>query len=634
MYSATDHTAGNRLFIRRIIAALVLITLLSAALVVRLVYLQIVGHELYASKAKENSVKITPMVPTRGIIYDRNGKILADNTPSYSLDIIPEQITDMAATLQRLQQLLDISPDKIELFEKQRKRQKRFTSIPLLLNMNDDELAKFAVVRPYFPGVDIHTHLVRHYPYGDLAAHVVGYVGRINEEEMKTLPMSEYRGSTHLGKLGIESSYEKELHGKTGYAEIETNVQARSLNTLSENAPEPGANLYLTLDIDLQKTAFDALAGYNGAVVAIDIKTGGVLVFASRPGFDPNPFVVGISNDTYKALSESDDQPLYNRALRGLYPPGSTIKPFVALAGLEEGAISAQQKLFCPGYYQIPGSTHKYRDWRKGGHGSVNMSQAITQSCDVYFYRLASILGIDRMHGFLEKFGFGEKSGIDLSGEKAGLLPSKQWKQDHRNREWALGETLITGIGQGFLQVTPLQLARATATLANRGDIVNPFLVDKIVSATYIGPPPHPPQQALALKSANLNSVIDGMINVVNSEHGTAKSIGRNIPYQIAGKTGTAQVFNIKQNAKYNEHSIDFKLRDHALFIAFAPVGDPQIAIAVIAENGGHGGSVAAPIAAQVIKQYMREKLKKPEPESSEAKPTEETANPPPQPED
>lgn len=607
MYSVNDRTVESRIFLRRIVVAFILITVLSSALIVRLIYLQIVGHEHYASLAKENSVKIMPLVPTRGIIYDRNGKILADNTPSYSLDLIPEQITDMGDTLKRLQKLLDIPQDKIELFEKQRKRQKRFSSSSLLPNLTDDELAKFAVVRPYFPGVDIRTHLVRHYPYGDLSAHVIGYVGRINEEEMKDLPVAEYRGSTYIGKLGIESSYEKELHGKTGYAEIETNVQARSLNTLSENNPEPGANLYLTLDIDLQKTAYDALEGYNGAVVAIDIKTGGVMVFASRPGFDPNPFVIGISNEAYKALSKSDDQPLYNRALRGLYPPGSTIKPFIALAGLEYEAISAQQKLFCPGSYQIPGSSHKYRDWRKGGHGSVNMNQAITQSCDVYFYRLAGTLGIDRMHDFLQKFGFGEKTGIDLSGEKSGLLPSRKWKLDHKNRDWAIGETLITGIGQGFHQVTPLQLARATATLANRGNIVSPFLVDKIVSPSGAQPPPRPPKQTIPLKSANINSVVDGMINVVHSDRGTAKSIGRGINYLIAGKTGTAQVFNIKQGAKYNEHAIDFKLRDHALFISFAPVDDPQIAVAVIAENGGHGGSIAAPIAAKVIKQYLQQ---------------------------
>ncbi|MDO9105862.1 MAG: penicillin-binding protein 2 [Methylovulum sp.] len=606
IYAVKDNTVENRLFTNRIIASFVVIILLTSSLVVRLVYLQIVGHEHYASMAKSNSVKIIPLVPTRGIIYDRQGKILAENTPSYSLELIPEQISNIDDTLLKLQQLLAIPDEKIELYQKQRKRQKRFTSTPLLLNMNDEELAKFAVVRPYFPGVDIHTQLVRHYPYGDLAAHVVGYVGRINETEIKELPVSEYRGTTHIGKLGIESSYESELHGKTGYAEIETNVQARSLNTLNETAPDPGANLYLTLDIDLQKTAYDALENYNGAVVAIEIKTGGVLVFASRPGFDPNPFVVGISNDAYQALQMSENQPLYNRALRGLYPPGSTIKPFIALAGLEYDAISAQQKLFCPGYYQLPGVSHKYRDWRKGGHGSVNLNEAITQSCDVYFYRLAGTLGIDHIHDFLQKFGFGEKSGIDLVGEKPGLLPSREWKREQKNRAWYPGETLITGIGQGYHQVTPLQLARATAILANKGNIVTPFLVDKIVGAHDTKPGPEIHKGVIALKSQNIDDVIAAMINVVHSERGTAKSIGRNINYQIAGKTGTAQVFNIKQNAKYNENDIDFKLRDHALFIAFAPADDPQIAVAVIAENGGHGGSVAAPIAGQVIKQFLK----------------------------
>ena len=473
--------------------------------------------------------------------------------------------------------------------------------------MTDEELAKFAVVRPYFPGVDIHTQLVRHYPYSDLAAHVIGYVSRINEAEAKELPIAEYRGSTHIGKLGVESSYENELHGKTGYAEIETNVQARLLNTLKEVSPEPGANLYLTLDIDLQKMAYDALGTFNGAVVAIDIKTGGVLVFASRPGFDPNPFVVGIANDAYQALQSSENQPLYNRALRGLYPPGSTIKPFISLAGLEYEAISPKQTVFCPGYYQIPGVSHQYRDWKKGGHGSVSLNRAITESCDVYFYRLAAALGIDHMHSFLQKFGFGEKSGIDLVGEKSGLMPSREWKLARKNQAWYPGETLITGIGQGYYQVTPLQLARATATLANKGKVVTPFLVDKVVSAHGTRPGQELPDYTIPLKPDNVKTVIDGMINVVHSAHGTAKGINTNISYQIAGKTGTAQVLGIKQNAKYNENDIDFKFRDHALFISFAPADDPKIAVAVIVENGGHGGSVAAPIAGQIIKQFLQE---------------------------
>jgi len=605
-YSIKDDLVENRLFLNRIVAAFGVIIVLTLGLIVRLVYLQIVGHQHYATLAKENSVKIVPLVPTRGIIYDRRGKILAENMPSYSLEVVPEQVPDLNDTLRRLQKLLNISDEKIEIFQKQRKRQKRFNSTPLLISMSQEELAAFAVVRPYFPGVDIHTQLVRHYPYSDLASHVVGYVGRINEAELKELPIAEYRGSTHIGKLGIEGSYETQLHGKTGYAEIETNVQARPLNTLHEVDPLPGANLYLSLDIDLQKMAYDAMDIYNGAVVAIEIKTGEVLVFASRPGFDPNPFVVGIANSAYQALQASDSQPLYNRALRGLYPPGSTIKPFIALAGLEYNVINEQQKLFCPGYYQLPNVSHRYRDWKKGGHGSVNMAEAITQSCDVYFYRLAASIGIDHIHEFLQKFGFGEKSGIDLIGEKAGLLPSKEWKRNQRNQSWYPGETLITGIGQGYYQVTPLQLATATATLANGGKIVHPHLVHKMVPETQIEPGITSGQDIIPLKPANLDTIINGMINVVHSARGTAKGINKDIDYQIAGKTGTAQVFNIKQNAKYNENEIEFKLRDHALFISFAPANDPKIAVAVMVEHGGHGGSVAAPIAGQVIKAYLK----------------------------
>ncbi|MFA6162833.1 MAG: penicillin-binding protein 2, partial [Methylobacter sp.] len=589
-YTIKDNLVESRLFLNRIIVAFIVILLLTSGLIVRLIYLQIVGHEHYATLAKDNSIKIEPLVPTRGIIFDRHGKVLAENTQSFSLELIPEQISDLDDTLLRLKTLLNIPDEKIEQYQKQRKRQKRFISTALLTNMSDEEMAKFAVARPYFPGVDIQTHLIRHYPYYELASHVIGYVGRINEAEMKSLPVAEYRGSTHVGKIGLESAYETELHGKTGYAEIEKNVQSRAINTLNSVMPTQGANLYLTLDIDLQKTAYDALDTFNGAVVAIDVKTGGVLVFASRPGFDPNPFVIGIANDAYQALQASENQPLYNRALRGLYPPGSTIKPFIALAGLEYNAINAGHKVFCPGYYQLPNVSHHYRDWKKGGHGSVNLTEAITQSCDVYFYSLASGLGIDRMHSFLQQFGFGEKSGIDLVGERTGLLPSREWKRSRRNQAWYPGETLITGIGQGFLQVSPIQLARATATLANKGNVVTPFLVNKIVREDSTSPGPETHQGAMPLNPENVNNIVSAMVNVVHAAHGTAKSIGKDINYQIAGKTGTAQVFNIKQDEKYNENNIDFKLRDHALFISFAPADDPKIAVAVIVEHGGHGG--------------------------------------------
>jgi penicillin-binding protein 2 len=531
--------------------------------------------------------------------------MLAQNVPTYSLELIPEQIENLDQTLKQLQELLNISDEKIELFQKQRKRNKAFTSTSLLQNLSEEEVAKFSVVRPYFPGVDVYVRLVRYYPYGDLTAHVLGYVGRINEAELKALPADEYRGTDFIGKNGIEKTYENELHGTAGYEEIETNAQARAVNTVATTEPIAGANIYLTLDVDLQKIATDALGDYNGAAVAIDIKTGGVLVFASRPSFDPNPFVSGISAKDYKTLQESPDQPLYNRALRGQYPPGSTAKPFLALAGLEYGVTDFGHRLFCPGYYKLPNVDHKYRDWKKTGHGMVDMNEAITQSCDVYFYDLALALGIDRMHEFLNKFGFGKRTGIDLVGEIDGLMPSKEWKRNSRNQAWFPGETLITGIGQGYMQVTPLQLAKATATMASYGKVITPHLVQRIINADYTDSFDVEADEIIPLKYQNVANIIQGMTNVVHGARGTAGRLDKAIGYQIAGKTGTAQVFTIKQEEKYNEDNIDFKMRDHALFIAFAPVSDPQIAVAVIAEHGGHGGSVAAPIAGEIIDAYL-----------------------------
>ncbi|MFK5950708.1 MAG: penicillin-binding protein 2 [Methylococcales bacterium] len=601
-YSMKDPLAENRMFLSRTVAVFAIVLLLMCGLVGRLIYLQVVGHEHYSTMAKSNRIKVVPLPPTRGIIYDRHNRVLAENIPSYSLELIPEQIENLDETLQRLQKLLDISDEKIAQFLKHKHQSKRFDSIPLLLRMSDEKVAKFAVVRPYYPGVDVHARLVRHYPYKDLTSHVVGYVGRINEKELKSLPVSEYRGTHHVGKIGIEKTYESQLHGKTGYSEIETNAQRRAVKTVSADDPVPGKNLHLTLDVDLQKTAYDALEGHNGAVVAIEIKTGEVLVLASRPGFDPNPFVYGISSKAYHALQQSDAQPLFNRALRGQYPPGSTIKPFIALAGLENKVTEFHHKLFCPGYYQLPKIKHKYRDWKTWGHGPVDMNDAITQSCDVYFYNLARNLGIERIHDFLQKFGFGEKTGIDLVGEKAGLLPSKAWKRRVKKQPWYPGETLITGIGQGFLQVTPLQLARATATLGNKGHIVTPYLVDK--NYHFKAGRVHPDEQ-IKLDEQNVDDVISAMVNVVHGARGTARRLKKGINYQIAGKTGTAQVFTVKQEEKYNKDEVTLKNRDHALFISFAPAADPQIAVAVVVENGGHGGSVAAPIAGKIMKQYL-----------------------------
>lgn len=604
-YTVKDTLNENRVFLSRVVAVFTLIVLLSLGLVARLVYLQIVGHEHYATLAKENSIKIEPLPPTRGIIYDRKGRILAENLPSYSLELVPEEIEDLNDTIIRLQQLLAIPDEKVEQFHKLRKRRKSFTSTPILLRMSDEDVAKFAAVRPYFPGVDIHARLVRFYPYGELTSHVVGYVGRINERELKTLPEANYRGTHHVGKVGIEKTYEEYLHGNTGYAEIEINAQARAINSIDAVNPIPGYDVYLSLDIELQKTAYDALEQFNGAVVAMEIPRGNVLTFVSKPGFDPNPFVYGITHADYQALQESDDQPLFNRALRGQYPPGSTIKPFVGLAGLEYRATDFNHKLYCPGFYQLPNVSHRYRDWKKWGHGMVDLDDAITQSCDVYFYDLAAALGIDRLHDFLVQFGFGKKTGIDLVGEQAGLMPSREWKKKRFNQSWYPGETLITGIGQGFSQVTPVQLAMATATLASQGEVLTPFLVEKLENGSEELRINQVKHKSLQLHPRHVHDIVTAMIDVVHGERGTARRIGKGIDYLIAGKTGTAQVFSLKQEEKYNEDEIEFKLRDHALFIAFAPAREPRIAIAVIVENGGHGGSVAAPIAAKIISQYL-----------------------------
>ncbi|MGH8558207.1 MAG: penicillin-binding protein 2 [Methylococcales bacterium] len=607
-FTIKDAHHENRLFLNRVAVAFAGIVLFIIGLSARLTYLQVAGHEHYSSLSKNNRVKISPLPPTRGLIYDRNGEILAENVTTYSLEIIPEQVEDLDRTLLSLQKLLNIDDEEIERFHRLKQRSSSFSSIPLQLRMNEEELARFSVRRLHFPGVEIHARLVRRYPYADLMSHVIGYVGRINEEELKSIDAPTYQGTNHIGKIGIEQSYETLLHGKAGYEENETNAQGRLIHTLDSVPPIPGADLHLSLDIHLQQTALNGLGQTNGAVVAIEPNTGNILVFVSKPGFDPNPFVYGIPKKAYADLQNSPDRPLFNRALHGQYPPGSTVKPFIGLAGLELGVTNTHRRTFCPGYYQLPGFPHKYRDWRKWGHGMVDLKSAIIQSCDVYFYSLAHDLGINRLSAFLATFGFGAKTGIDLVGEKSGLLPTPEWKSRVRGRSWYAGETLITGIGQGFFQVTPLQLAKATAIMANRGRAVSPRLVTRIVYRDHNAVPVQPAGSDIPLDAGNAESIIEAMVDVVHSARGTARKISEGIHYTIAGKTGTAQVFTVKQEGSYNENLVDKKLRDHALFLAFAPADNPRIAIAVIVENGGHGGSVAAPIAGQVINQYLANK--------------------------
>ncbi len=599
-YDIRNTSYEKRLFMRRVIVAFSGVFLLIIGLVTRLVYLQVAGHQHYATLSKQNRIKIAPLPATRGLIYDRNGRILAENRPTYSLEIIPEQVADMAVTLDHLKQLLNISDEDIQRFQALQKRRKSFTSIPLKVALTEQEFARFAANRAFFQGVDIHARLLRSYPYDFLTAHVLGYMGQINEAELKKLDMSKYGGTHHIGKSGIEKSYESVLHGYAGYEEIEVNAQRRSLRVVGTVPPKPGADIHLSIDIDLQKIAYDGLGDHNGAVVAIQPETGEVLTLISKPGFDPNKFVFGLTSKEYTALQKSRSRPLFNRTIRGLYPPGSTIKPFLGLAGLHYKVVTPSQTTYCPGFYQLPKLSHKYRCWKSWGHGKTNLLKAITESCDVYFYTLAHNLGIDRMHTFLSNFGFGQRSGLDIPGEKAGLMPSRDWKRNAREQPWYPGETLITGIGQGFLQISPLQLARATAILANGGQVIKPYLVKNQTNSAS-----EDSVVTLDLRPENYHSIVDDMVNVVHGARGTANRIGRSISYTMAGKTGTAQVFTVKQEEKYEEDKIAKELRDHALFVAFAPAHAPRIAVAVVVENGGHGGSTAAPIAKLVIDHFL-----------------------------
>ncbi len=604
-YSIKDHLYESQLFINRSIAAAIIVTLMLLLLGVRMVYLQVVSHEHYTTLSKDNRVKLQPLPPTRGLIYDRNGVILAQNLPAYSLEITPEKVESLEQTIEQLALILPISEEDRRRFKKLRRQRRRFDSIPIRVRLNDEEVARFAVNQHLFPGVDVKAKLLRDYPLGEHTAHLLGYVGRINQQELQLIDTSNYSGTSHIGKNGVEKTYESLLHGKVGLQQVEVNAKGRTLRVLQEQPPIPGQDLQLSIDIQLQQTALKALGEFNGAVAAIEIETGGVLALVSKPGYDPNLFVEGISSKAYRALQKSPDKPLFNRAIRGQYPPGSTVKPFIGLAGLESGVVHFRQKNYCPGYYQLPGKEHKYRDWKKTGHGVTDMHKAIVQSCDVYYYELARTLGIDRLHGFLSNFGFGSKSGIDLTGESTGLLPSRAWKRRTRRAPWYPGETLIIGIGQGYFLATPLQLAVATATLANGGKRIRPRVVSSIRHGDGSQEELIPiVSQITQNNPLHWQQITQAMTDVVQGPRGTARRI-RNKKYRIAGKTGTAQVFSVGQDEEYDEKTVAKRKRDHALFIAFAPAEMPKIAVAVIVENGGHGGSVAAPIARKVMDQYL-----------------------------
>ena len=599
-----DHEKDARLVRGRVVFGAVAVVLLVCVLIARLYFLQVIQYDYHSTLSENNRVHVQPIPPSRGLIYDRNGVVVADNRPSFSLSVTRERSGDWSAVLDTIVEILQLTPDDRIIFEKRMKQGRRpFEPVPILFELTEEQIALIAVNQFRLPGVEVVAQLVRHYPQGPHFAHSVGYMGRINEKELKSLDPVNYSGTHHIGKTGIERFYEPELHGQVGYEEVETNARGRVLRVLKRTDPIPGKDIVLSLDINLQEAAEAALGGRRGAVVALDPKTGEVLAMVSAPSFDPNLFVTGISFKVYAELRDSIDRPLFNRILRGLYPPGSTIKPAVAIAGLDAGVVTPGSRVFDPGFYQLPNYDHKYRNWNRTGDGWVDLDTAIMRSNDTYFYDLAHKLGIDRLSTYMNKFGIGQKVSLDMFEESPGLMPSRDWKRATRRQAWFPGETLILGIGQGYMQATPLQLAQATALVANKGVWNRPHL-----ARTIEGKPPvdeNPMPDIILRDPANWGRVNHGMQEVMHGARGTARKAAIGAQYRIAGKSGTAQVVAIKQGEKYDRTKVQERHRDHALFVGFAPADNPKIVVAVMVENGESGSGVAAPVVRQVMDAWL-----------------------------
>ena len=624
-----DQQRELTIFRNRLMLAGLAILIAFGVLLARFAWLQVVQREYYHTLAEANRISVVPVVPNRGLILDRNGEVLAANYSAYTLEITPSKVPNVERAIDELATVIDVQPRDRRRFRKLQEESKNFESLPIRTRLTEEEVARFAANRYRFPGFEIKARLFRSYPQGEVASHAIGYIGRINDADVKRIDdaglATNYKGTDHIGKLGIEGAYERELHGTTGSEQVEIDAGGRAIRALARQEPVSGNNLVVTLDLKLQKIAEQAFGDYKGALVAIDPKTGEVLALVSRPGFDPNLFVDGIDPQNWDALNNSPDKPLNNRALRGQYPPGSTIKPFMALGALEYKKRSPEYTIPDPGYFSLPGVAHRYRDWKKGGHGSVNMHKSIVVSCDIYYYGLATEMGIDAIHEFLTRFGFGSRSGIDIEGELAGLAPSQEWKQQRFRQKWFTGDTVSVGIGQGYMLATPVQLAAATAALANGGIPVKPHLLraiqDSKTRQTHLLDVPQAGATEPVVKDANLALVRAAMVDVTRPG-GTAYAAFQNAPYLTAAKTGTAQVVGMKQNEKYDEKRLKREHWDHALFVAFAPADDPKIALAILAENGQHGASTAGPIARQVFDYYLLKKepaVKTPPPPEDDA---------------
>lgn len=600
-------------FRSRVWVAIVAVLCCFALVATRLVYLQVVRHTDLSEQAENNRTAIVPVVPNRGLILDRNDIALATNYSAYTLEVTPSKIENLEQTIDELSQVMEITARDRRRFKKLRDESKSFESLPLRTRLNDEEVAKFAAQRYRFPGVEIKARLFRNYPYGELASHVIGYIGRINQAEKKTMEdwpdetQANYRGTEYIGKLGIEQSFETQLHGITGVDSVETSAGGRAMRKLASSHATPGNTVKLSIDIKLQHLVEELFGQRRGALVALEPKTGEILAFVSKPTFDPNLFVEGIDSDSWQALNTSPDKPLLNRALRGTYPPGSTYKPFMALAALEAGIRKPEQSIYDPGFFMF--GNHRFRDDKEGGHGTVNMYTSIVHSCDTYYYILANDMGVDGIHARLQGFGFGELTGIDIFGEVRGLLPSTAWKRRAYKRpdqqKWYAGETISLGIGQGYNNFTMLQLASATATLANNGVKMKPHLVKEVMDIMTREPTATTQESVgeVIAKPQNI-AVIKNALVGVNIE-GTGAAAFRGAPYTSGGKTGTAQVVQIKANEKYIASKMDELHRDHALYMAFAPAEEPKIALAIIVENAGFGAQNSAPIARRVFDYWL-----------------------------
>ena len=592
------------------------VVLAFAVLIGRFVFLQVFQHEYYTTRAEDNRISLVPIPPNRGVIADRNGVVLARNYSAFTLEITPSKVENLDQTIETLGELIEILPKDRRRFRKLMEESKSFESLPIRTRLSDEEVARFAANRYRFPGVEVKARLFRQYPLGPVAAHAIGYINRINKADVEAIEEKEqganYKGTEHIGKTGLEKSYEFQLHGETGYEKVEIDAGGRAVRNLSRTAPVPGNNLTLTLDIKLQEMSEKAFGDRRGALVAIEPSSGGILALVSTPTFDPNLFVDGIRSEDWDQLNNSPDRPMVNRALNGAYPPGSTFKPFMALAALEMGKRTPSQAISDPGYFTFGG--HTFRDDKKGGHGMVDMYKSIVHSCDTYYYMLANDMGIDNIARFMGPLGLGSRTGIDIEGESEGVLPSPEWKKRRFKRpeqqKWFAGETISIGIGQGYNAYTPIQLAQATAAVANNGVLFRPHLVKYITnSKTGEKTPVEPePLRTLPWKAQNIETIKKAMVGV--NKEGTGARAFAGAEYISGGKTGTAQVFSLK-GADYKAHKLKQELRDHALFIAFAPADQPKIALAVLVENGGFGAQSAAPIARMVMDYYLLGKLPK-----------------------